>query len=105
MTQKKTRKAKVNVTKFDAAEYLDSPKMIAAYLNEVFATGDEKLIAAALNDVARAKGVSGIAKAAGINRTSLYLSFSGKRKPEFSTVQKVLDAMDMTLAVKPKEAA
>ena len=55
-------------TKFDAADYLDSPEVIAEYLSEAFLTGDEKFAADALGNVARAKGMAGIAKDTGLNR-------------------------------------
>lgn len=91
-------------TKFDAAEYLDSPDVIAEYLSEAFLTGDEKFIADAIGNVARAKGMSGIAKETGLNRESLYKSLSTQGSPELGTAMKVLDSLDMELVVRPKAA-
>jgi probable addiction module antidote protein len=92
-------------TKFDVADYLDNPEIIQDYLNEALATKDEKYIAKAIGTVARAKGMTDIAAATGLGRESLYKSLGGETKPEFGTVQKVLDAMDFELEVKPKAAA
>ena len=98
-----TKTEKIKTTAFDVAEYLDSPEMIAAYLNEAFDSGDMKFIAAAIGDVARAKGMTEISEATGIARTSLYQSFDGKTKPEFDTVRKVLDSLGVKISVKPKQ--
>lgn len=94
-----------DVTKFDAAEYLDNPEVIAAYLSEAFDTQDKAFISEALNTVARSRGMADIAVKVGSSRESLYKSFDGKTEPQFSTVQKVLDAMDLKLEVRPKEQA
>jgi probable addiction module antidote protein len=93
-------------TKFDAADYLDSPETIAGYLNEALETGDAALMTAAIGDVARAKGMSGIARDAGLSRENLYRALGTEAKPEFSTVVKVLDALGVRLqaAPKPKKA-
>lgn len=90
-------------SKFDAAEYLKTPQAIAEYLSEAFETGDEKFIAIALGTVARAKGMSGVAKETGLSRESLYKSLSSGGSPELATAMKVLDSFDMQLIVKPKE--
>jgi probable addiction module antidote protein len=90
-------------TKFDAADYLNSPQTIADYLSEAFETGDEHFIAEALGTVARAKGMTGIANETGLSREGLYRSLSSDGCPELATAMKVLDAFDMQLVVKPKE--
>jgi probable addiction module antidote protein len=92
-------------TKFDAADYLDNSEIIAEYLSEAFLTGDEKIIADALGNVARAKGMSTVAQDTGLNRESLYKSLSLQGHPELGTAIKVLDSLDMELVVRPKEAA
>jgi probable addiction module antidote protein len=91
-------------SRFGAAEYLDSPETIAGYLSEAFETGDDQFIAQALGTVARAKGMSGVAKDTGLSRESLYRSLSAEGRPELGTAMKVLDALDMQLVVKPKAA-
>lgn len=90
-------------SKFDAADYLDSPQAIADYLSEAFETGDDEYIAIAIGTVARAKGMSGIAKETGLNRENLYKSLNDGGKPEFGTVMKVLNSFDVQLVAKPKE--
>jgi probable addiction module antidote protein len=72
-------------TKFDAADYLNSPDAIAAYLSEAFETGDEKFIAEALGTVARARSMSGVARKTGLSREGLYKSLSQQGRPELST--------------------
>lgn len=93
------------LSKFDAAEYLDSPDMIAAYLSEALETGDAKYIAQAIGTIARAKGMTGIAKEAGLSRENLYRALTEDGTPEFGTIMKVLSAMDIQLEAKPKEKA
>jgi probable addiction module antidote protein len=97
-------RSKPKLTKFDAAEYLDNPEVIAAYLTEAFETDDPEFISTAIGDVARAKGMTAIAEETGLSRASLYASFDGVTKTEFNTVRKVLDALDVKLVVAPKAA-
>ena len=72
---------------------------IAHYLEAVFEDGDPSLVAAALGDVARAKGMAQIAKAAGLGRESLYKALSPEGSPEFATVLKVMGALGLKLKV------
>ena len=72
----------------DSAAFLKTDEDIAHYLEAVFEDGDPRLVAAALGDVARAKGMAQIAKAAGLGRESLYKALSPERHPEFATVLK-----------------
>lgn len=88
---------------FDAAEYLDTPDAVAAYLSEAFETGDDSVIAQALGTVARIKGMKTVAKDAGVSRENLYRALAAGGKPELSTVMKVLDALDVQLVAKPKD--
>jgi len=88
---------------FDAADYLDTPEAIAAYLSEAFETGDDALIAQALGTVARVKGMKTVAEDAGVSRENLYRSLSAGGKPELATVMKVLDALNVQLVAKPKD--
>jgi probable addiction module antidote protein len=94
----------VKVTPFDAAEYLDSPEMIAHYINEALESEDLALIATAIGNVARAKGMSEVAEKAGLSRENLYRALGGEAKPEFGTVIKVLHALGMDLVAHPKAA-
>ena len=78
--------------KYDVAHYLDSDEMIAVYLDAAFESGDLSRIAEALGDVARARGMTKIAKAIGLAREQLYKTLSADGKPELSTVLKVMAA-------------
>jgi probable addiction module antidote protein len=93
----------IKVSKFDVAEYLNNPEIIAAYLTEAFATKDQAFIMVAIGDVARAKGMSDVAKETGLSRESLYKSLSGDTKPEFDTVQKVLSSFGLKMIVEPAD--
>ena len=84
---------------WDSAEHLKTDKDIANYLEAVFEDGDPALVAAALGDVARAKGMSQIAQAAGLGRESLYKALSPEGNPEFATVLKVMRALGLKLKV------
>jgi probable addiction module antidote protein len=83
---------KLKTKKYDVATYLDSEEMVAVYLDAAFESGDLSRIAAALGDVARARGMSKIAKATGLAREQLYKTLSAEGKPELSTVLKVMAA-------------
>lgn len=78
--------------KYDVADYLDSDEMIAAYLDAAFESGDTSRIAEALGDVARARGMTKIARATGLAREQLYKTLSANGKPELATVLKVMAA-------------
>ena len=86
-------------TTWDAADYLETEADIAAYLNAAFEDGDTSVIAAALGDVARAKGMTQLAKKTGITRDGLYKALSPTGNPSFDTVQKVVKAFGLKLDV------
>lgn len=88
-------------TSWDAADYLETEADIAAYLNAAFEDGDTSVIAAALGDVARAKGMTQLAKETGITRDGLYKALSPTGNPSFDTVQKILRAFGLRLDVSP----
>ncbi len=90
---------KAATTRFDAAEYLDSPKKIAVFLNDAFESGSDDEILQALATVARAKGMSAIAAEAGVSRPSLYKSLADGARPDFQTVSKILRAFGLSLSV------
>ncbi|WP_029082905.1 addiction module antidote protein [Bradyrhizobium sp. th.b2] len=89
---------------FDAAEYLDSAEAIAAYLSEAFSTHDAGFITEAIGTVARARGMSALAKETGLSRENLYKALSSEGHPEFSTVMKVLGSLGVELHAEPKVA-
>jgi probable addiction module antidote protein len=87
-------------TKFDIAEYLDDDEMIAEYLNNVLEEGETSDIISALGHVAKAQGMSKIAKETGLSRPSLYKALSQGSKPQFETILKVLRAVGGHLNIK-----
>ena len=84
---------------WDAAEGLKTKEDVAAYLDAVLEDGDPDLLKAALGDLARAKGMSEIARAAGLSRTNLYKALSPDGNPEFATVVKVLRALGLRVTI------
>jgi|SRR5579864_3974761 len=84
---------------FDSAEFLDSDEAIGAYLEEALETDDPAFIAQALGTIARARGMSQIAKQTGLSRESLYKALSAEGNPEFSTVIKVMQALGLRFSV------
>ena len=91
----------VETRRWDIAEHLDSDESIALFLEAVFEEGDPSLIAAAIGDVARARGMTQIAREAGLSRESLYRALSEQGNPEFGTVLRVLKALGVKLAPIP----
>ena len=90
---------KTVTTRYDVAEHLRTPEEMAAYLEACLeeADGDAAFIARALGDIARAKGMSQVARDAGISRESLYKALSGERVPGFDTILKVTKALGLRL--------
>jgi probable addiction module antidote protein len=90
-------KTKTKTSRWDAAEHLASEEDMAAYLEAALEEGDAALFAAALGDVARAKGMGEIARQTGLGRESLYKALSPEGNPEFATVLKVLQSLGLKL--------
>jgi len=86
-----------NTTTFDVSQYLDSKEMIAEYLSQVLKDGDMNELLNAIGNIAKAKGMSQIAKDTGLGRESLYKTFSADAKPRFETVMKVLNSFGVKL--------
>jgi len=86
---------------WDPAEHLVTNEDMAAYLEAALQEGDPALIAAALGDIARAKGMSQIARDAGLGRESLYKALSPEGNPEFATIMKVVGALGLQLHAAP----
>jgi probable addiction module antidote protein len=93
--------SKLKTTVWDPAEHLESEEDIAAYLEAAFEEGDPSLIATALGDIARAKGMAQIARDAGLGRESLYKALSPEGNPEFATIMKVVNALGLKLHASP----
>ena len=82
---------------WDPAEHLETDEDMAAYLEAALEDGDPNLVAAALGDIARAKGMTQIAREAGLGRESLYKALSPEGNPEFATALKVVRALGLRL--------
>jgi len=93
-------KAKTKTMPWDAAEHLETEEDMAAYLEAALEEGDASLVAAALGDIARAKGMTAIARETGLGRESLYKALSPEGNPEFATVLKVVRALGLRLHAK-----
>ena len=91
--------AKTKTTKYDVSEHLRTPEEMAAYLEMCIeeSNGDAAFIAKALGDIAKAKGMSQVARDAGLSRESLYKALSGERSPAFDTILKVIGALGIKL--------
>ena len=89
----------VEVTDFDASEYLDSEELMADYLSAALADENPDIFLSAVCDVAKARGMTEVARKTGMGRESLYKAFAPGAKPRFQTVQKVLIGLGVKLQV------
>jgi probable addiction module antidote protein len=87
---------------WDAVDHLQSPQSQAAYLEAAFEDGDPALIAAVIGDIARARGMSGLAKETGVTRNALYKAFSEGGNPTLSTLSSVITALGYKLTVQSR---
>ena len=86
---------------FDAAKYLDSEEAISLYLSEALDDPDPNVFVMALGDVAKARGMTDIARGAGLGRESLYKALSPGAKLRYETVHKVMQALGIKLVAAP----
>jgi len=86
---------------FDVAEHLDSEQAIADYLTVVLEDNDASLLAAALGDIARSRGMSEMAKQSGLSREALYKALKPNAKPRFDTISRVCAALGVRLVAQP----
>lgn len=93
--------AKTKTLPFDSAEYLDTPEAIATYLRDALASGSAAEFQDALSVVARARGMTEIARASGLGRENLYNALRADAHPRFDTIQRVLAALGVELHVRP----
>lgn len=84
---------------YDPAKYLDTEEAIAVFLTDAFESGHDGVFQNALQIAARARGMSEVARTAGVGRESLYKALQGEAQPRFSTVRKVLAALGVELAI------
>lgn len=90
-----------DLPEFDFSEHLDSEQAMAEYLTVILEENDPALLAAALGDIARARGMSDIAKASGITREALYKALRSDAQPRFDTVNRVCTALGVKLVAQP----
>src|ERR1700676_5768674 len=91
-------------TRFDAADYLDTEERQVAYITAALETGDADFVRDALGLIARARGMSEIARNAGLNRESLYKALGENGNPEIATVLRIVRVLGLTLSVRPAAA-
>lgn len=97
----KRTKKRTKLVPFDAARYLDDDAAIAEYMTVVLESDDPDLLLLALADIARAKGMSQVAKDAGLGRESLYKALAPGAKPRFDTIVRVARALGVRLTAEP----
>ncbi len=92
-------KAQTQTHPWDVTRYLDSDEAMAAYLDAALQENDPALLAAALGDVARARGMTQLARETGLGRESLYKALSLQGNPELGTVMKIVRSLGLKLHV------
>lgn len=93
--------ADIETNLWDPVEHLRSDEDIVGYLNAALEESDPALLAAALGDVARAKGMAQVARDTGLGRESLYKALSENGNPRFDTIQRVVRALGFDLMIVP----
>lgn len=86
---------------FDASRYLDSEEAIAEYISQVMAEQDDNLLLAALNDIARARGMTRLARDTDLSREALYRSLEQGAKPRFDTIQRIMRGLGIQISAVP----
>ena len=95
--------AKIETTKFDSADYLNSAKAIAAYLDASLEDSSPEELRRALDIVARSHGVADLSKRTGVTRAGIYKALGQDGNPSFETIRSILAAMGLRLTVEPAE--
>jgi probable addiction module antidote protein len=95
----------IETAPFDASEFFDTEESQANLVADAFETGDVRYITHALGVVAKAEGMTKIARQAGVSREALYKALSGDGDPKFSTLLGVLKALNLKVSVEPEKAA
>lgn len=95
----------VETTKFDGADYIETAEDVIANLQAAFEDGDPIVIQMTLGDIARSRGMTEVAKTAGVTRVALYKALSPNGDPRLSTLLGVLKALDLHLSVTPGKVA
>ena len=100
-----TKKIRIaDLPEFDFSEHLESEQAMAEYLTVVLESNDPSLLAAALGDIARARGMSEIARASGITREALYKALRPDAQPRFDTISRVCTALGVKLVAQAVHA-
>jgi len=97
MNESTGRTAAARTRPWDAADHLEDLEDVVAYLEAAFEDGDPRIVAAALGDVARSRGMTAVAAKAGVGRESLYKALSGERNPTLDTVLRLAGALGLKL--------
>ena len=92
------QKGNIKFYPFDTAMFLDNDEIIVSYLQDAMQEGDKEFTKA-LETVARAKGMTELAKRTGLSRESLYKTLNGETKPRFESIQKILAALNIKLSL------
>ena len=87
------------IAKWDTSELLNSEADVVAYLSAALEDGDTALLTVALGNIARAKGITQLAKETGVTRDGLYKALSPDGNPSFSTINKIIRALGLRLDV------
>ncbi len=95
--------SKLEITNFDVAQYLDDKDVIAEYLSQILDDGNIDELLIALGNIAKAKGMTQIARDTGLGRESLYKTFNPKSKPKFDTIMKVMDSFGVKIQISSKQ--
>jgi probable addiction module antidote protein len=89
----------LEISNFDVSQYLDDKEIIAEYLSQILEDGDTAELLTALGNIAKAKGMTQIAKDTGLGRESLYKTFNPNTKPKFDTIMKIINAIGVKIQV------
>lgn len=91
---------KIAIREFEVSRYLDNEEMIAEFLTACLEDPNPDMFLGALGEVAKARGVTQLAKDTGLSRESLYKTFSAGTKPRFETIVKITNALGVPLVIK-----
>jgi probable addiction module antidote protein len=92
----------LKTTLWDPVDHIQTPERQAAYLEAAFEDGDPALIAAAIGDIARARGMTELARETGLTRNALYKAFRQGGNPTLGTLSSVIGALGYKLNVQPR---
>lgn len=94
-------KKTVKLARFEVADHLDNPEVIAEYLTSALEDADPRMFLVAVANVAKARGIAKVAEDSGLGRESLYKALAPGAMPRYETVRKVIASLGLQLAVRP----